>query len=221
MTTLYLIRHGITADNIRGVFQGNLNTPLNEQGLAQAACLTQRFAEVPLDLVMTSPLERAVQTAKAVKGHKKIPFLIHKGLIELHGGQLEGQTTGYMHEHFPEVMYNFEHHPARFDPPDGESCRHAYDRMVKTIRKIVARNKGRRIACVSHGMAIQAFLSYASGEPFEDMQFRILPNTAVCKFNFDSRGQLSTEYLSDDSHLPEELKIRFTTHSADEELSGK
>ena len=59
MTTLYLIRHGTTDSNLAGVFQGKLDTSLNERGMEQARLLAQRFAGVHLDRVYVSALQRA------------------------------------------------------------------------------------------------------------------------------------------------------------------
>ena len=81
-----------------------------------------------------------------------------------------------------------------------------YDRVTSALTRIVAENAGKTIACISHGFAIQTFLWYAKGLPFEEMEQQILRNTAVCKFIFDSDNHLEIAYINDDRHLSEDLK---------------
>ncbi|MDO4288935.1 MAG: histidine phosphatase family protein [Eubacterium sp.] len=206
ITTLYLIRHGTTDNNIDGRFQGSLDAPLNAQGLAQAKCLGERFSDIPIDQIYTSPLIRAVQTADGLRGDKPIALLSMKGLMEIDGGAMEGLTVAENDEKFPGLMDTFRTNPPAFSAPGGETTRQVYDRMVKTIQTIVARHPGKTIACVSHGFAIQTFLCWAHKTPFDAMAQHILNNTGVCQFTFDDAGRCTIGFIGDDSHLPEELK---------------
>ena len=93
MTTVYFIRHGTTDNNVKGVFQGSTNAVLGERGLAQAAALGERFASVPLAAVYSSPLERAMQTARGVCAQLPIQPIPVDGLRQIDGGVLEGRTN--------------------------------------------------------------------------------------------------------------------------------
>ncbi len=206
MTRLYLIRHGTTDNNLDGRFQGSLDAPLNAQGLAQAQCLGERFKNIDLDQIYTSPLQRARQTAEGLRGDKPIALLSLKGLMEIDGGSMEGLTVDENNVRFPGLMDIFRKDPSSFSAPNGESCRQVYDRMVKSIQTIVKRHPGKTIACVSHGFAIQTFLCWAFKTPFHEMTQHILNNTGVCCFTFDAQGNCHIEFTGDDSHLPENLK---------------
>lgn len=205
-TTLYLIRHGTTDNNIDGRFQGSLDAPLNAQGLAQARCLGARFKDIALDQIYTSPLTRARQTAEGLRGNKPIALLSMRGLMEIDGGRMEGLTVAENNEKFPGLIDIFKHNPPAFAAPGGETTRQVYDRMVKTIQTIVARHPGKTIACVSHGFAIQTFLCWAYKTPFNQMTQHILSNTGVCRFTFDAPDQCVIDFVGDDSHLPDDLK---------------
>ena len=63
-TILYLIRHGTTIYNKKGIFQGSMDVPLGKQGLFQADCLAERMKNIPMDAVYSSPLKRAYKTAQ-------------------------------------------------------------------------------------------------------------------------------------------------------------
>lgn len=207
MTTLYLIRHATTDANVQGIFQGSLELPLNDQGRSQVEYLRKRFTQVPLDLVVTSPQGRAYSTALGVKGSKDIPLLKNRGLREVEGGLLEGQGSDILSTTYAEEMRLFREDPPHFQAPEGESCHDVYVRMIRTINKILRRNQGKKLACVSHGYAIQTFLNYAHGRPFAEMRRDVVNNTAVSKFTFDDKGRLTICYIGDDSHLPPELRV--------------
>lgn len=89
MHRLWLVRHGETASNASGQFQGHLDVPLNDRGRAQATALASVLADVPFDLVMTSDLLRAAETATlVVAGRHEIETTI--ALREMHYGILQG-----------------------------------------------------------------------------------------------------------------------------------
>ena len=62
MTTVYLVRHGTTAWNEALRYQGRADNPLDEAGEKQGACLEEYFRDIPIDLGVTSPVQRAVKT---------------------------------------------------------------------------------------------------------------------------------------------------------------
>ena len=126
MTTLYLIRHGTTDSNLAGVFQGKLDTSLNERGMEQARLLAQRFAGVHLDRVYVSALQRARQTAQLLCGQTGAPCTILPALNEIDLGQLEGQSKSGWGQ-FPEAIRQFEKDVAHFQAPGGESTRQVYE----------------------------------------------------------------------------------------------
>lgn len=94
MTTFYLIRHGQTDWNIENKLQGQIDIPLNETGIMQINALADRLAEkhLRIDLIVTSPLIRAVQSARIIAektGYEK-EIVTDPGFIERSFGLLEG-----------------------------------------------------------------------------------------------------------------------------------
>lgn len=206
MTTLYLIRHGTTDANANGIFQGVLDLPLNDLGLKQARALGERFKDIDVDVLYCTPLQRTRQTAEGLRGDKDLPILVEPGIVEVDGGLMEAKKISVIDEAFPGLMETFKTDLPNFQAPGGESTRDVYDRVTSALTRIVAENAGKTIACISHGFAIQTFLWYAKGLPFEEMEQQILRNTAVCKFIFDSDNQLEIAYINDDRHLSQDLK---------------
>lgn len=101
--TLYLARHGETAENAAGLVQGRgLDPDLNDAGRAQAEALARRLAGVPLAAVYTSTQKRAQQTAAPTLAlHPGAPLVVRAGLDEMNWGVHEGRA--YTHGHGDEA----------------------------------------------------------------------------------------------------------------------
>lgn len=117
---LYLVRHGVTDVNQRGVYSGATDHPLNQEGIRQAESLSQALAHIRFDSVITSGLLRTQQTAEYIVNDKQLHQKI-VGLDEIHFGQWEGR-------HYQEIERNDTENYAAWStdwkstaPPDGES----------------------------------------------------------------------------------------------------
>ncbi len=207
MTEIYLIRHGVTDNNINGVFQGLTDAELNEQGLKQAECLGERFRNVAVDKIYSSPLKRAVQTAQGANLHKQLPIIPCKGVIEVNGGDMEGKTMEENMRLYADVIDNMRNAPSKFKAPNGESMLEVYDRVSKAMTELARENDGKTIVVVSHGCAIRTFMHYVTGKPADQMGKGSVQNASLSKFLYDSEKDVfSAVYCDDISHIPEELK---------------
>lgn len=209
MVTIYLIRHGTTESNAKGIFQGQLDIPLNERGRAQADCLARRFENVPLDAVYSSPLSRAYETAEYVgRSHGLTPVAVPE-LSEINGGLMQGKDGDTNRRLYPEQIYYMSYEPAKFCAPGGETSRQLYDRMIRAVGSIAAENQGKNVAVVTHGFAIQMFMSYVEGDAFEDTAYRIVGNASVTTVTYDDALNVRLERFNDESHIPENLRFEF------------
>lgn len=165
MTTVLLVRHGLTA--LTGpVLAGH--TPgvhLDERGRAQAATLAERLRPVPLAAIVSSPLERCVQTAGAVAATRDGPApQLDERLVEVRYGDWTGRP---LRELAREPLWKVvQQHPsaAVFPGPDGESLAATQTRAVAAVREWNARLGPDAVwmAC-SHGDVIKALLADALG----------------------------------------------------------
>jgi probable phosphoglycerate mutase len=152
-TTILLARHGETEWNREGRFQGHANPPLNEAGRAQARELAEQLAPVAIDVVYSSDLERARETAEIVAARKRLPLTVDVGLREIDVGSWSGLTRAEIEERFPGA----EHH-------DGETREEHSARVVSTVERIARAHRGERILIVSHGGSLRALRHHAVGE---------------------------------------------------------
>lgn len=86
---IYIIRHGETDWNAEGRYAGRMDIPLNKKGIEQARKLKEKFKNIKIDIVITSPLIRAIQTADEIVNNEKI---IDYRIIERFNGELEGKV---------------------------------------------------------------------------------------------------------------------------------
>src|SRR3954454_19547295 len=136
MATVILVRHGRTTANTSGVLAGrSAGVRLDEVGVAQAASAGERLASLPLAAVVTSPLERCRQTAKAILDRQQgqPTSSREKGLVEVDYGQWTGaELKSLAKEPLWGVVQN---QPAAATFPDGESLAAMSARAVTAVRR--------------------------------------------------------------------------------------
>ena len=210
-TTLYLVRHGTTAWNQSLRYQGRADNPLDEAGKRQGALLENYFADIDIDLGITSPLQRAKKTLEYMLASQKhpVPVLVEPMLTEFDFGEADGLTKDEICEKYPDFyrMYVLNEDRGHSEAPDGETMVQLYDRMRETILRIAREHQGKTIVLASHGTAIQAFLNFASGIPVEQSKRFLLYNVSVSCVEIDEDGTPHVLYIGDRSHVPEELQF--------------
>jgi broad specificity phosphatase PhoE len=153
VTYLLLARHGETDWNRDGIWQGHGDPPLNDLGRQQAAALAERMREVEIDVLYSSDLRRALETAEILAAAKGLPVTPDPALREMDVGSWTGLTFAQIEDRFP----GMEHH-------DGESREAFSTRVISTFHRIASRNHGRALV-VTHGGVVRALQRHMYGEP--------------------------------------------------------
>ena len=134
---IYLVRHGETEWNRIRRFQGRSNLPLNQEGKKQAKALALALKNKPLMAIYTSPLIRALQTARQIKDfHPSAPILEEKGFIEMDLGEFDGMKVQDWAEQYPDTRKAWNENPASVKMPGGESLEEVQNRAKKTLERI-------------------------------------------------------------------------------------
>ena len=213
VTTVYLVRHGTTDWNKALRYQGRADNPLDEEGERQGACLEDYFREIPIDLGVTSPLQRAKKTLMyclKAQDHE-VPVLVEPDVIEIDFGEMDGLTGEEVRERYPEFyrMYVLDEDRGHSQAPGGESLVQVYNRMRDAVLRIAKTHKGETIVIASHGTAIQTFLNYAYGIPAAEMKRFLLYNVSVSCIEISEDGRAEVKYIGDKHHVPEELQFSY------------
>lgn len=202
MTTVYIVRHCEAEGNVQGIFQGSTDFDVSEKGIKQLDKLAERFKNIPLDVVYSSPLKRAYRTAEAGVRYNKLPIICDNGLAEINGGKMEGKPWVRLDELFPNEYSSWNSNFADFWPPDGESVREVYERISKAFMNIVNENRNRKIGIFSHGCAIRILMCYIKGIPIERIDEVLwCDNTAINCIIITENGKMTIEYENDYTHI--------------------
>jgi probable phosphomutase (TIGR03848 family) len=172
VTLVLLVRHGLTAATGSVLSGWTSGISLDDRGTAQAQALGTRLAPVPLDAIVTSPLERCAQTADAIAaGRPQVPVHHDERVGECKYGDWTGKPLKRLAK---EPLWRVvQQHPsgARFPGPDGESMLDMQHRAVGAVRDWNARLG--RDACYlvcSHGDVIKAIVADALGLHLDQCQ---------------------------------------------------
>lgn len=162
-TTLYLIRHGETEMNVRNIFRGRTDIPLNDNGRAQARQLAAALAAVELRAVYSSPMNRAVETARPLAEARGLPVQPMEEFHNICLGEWEGQAKGDIQARTPELWRRWVYAPETLAIPGGESLVGLLARAGNGLLKLTERHAGEAVAVVSHRSVVKAALAAAAG----------------------------------------------------------
>ena len=161
MTELLLVRHGETDWNRDRRFQGHADPPLNETGREQARALAAELAGEGIELVYTSDLIRARETAEIVAALIGVSVHPVRELREIDVGEWEGLTWPEIEERYPEGARSWRERGYGWD--SGETYDQLGERVVAALRRIAADHPEQRLLVVGHGGTIRATRAFIEG----------------------------------------------------------
>lgn len=169
---VYLIRHGETDLNRQKRLQGQTDIPLNEYGRHLAEITGQALAEVRFDSVFSSPLNRAVETAKMIVGNRNCGFYTDSRIQEISFGEYEGLCYGAEGFNIPDPDFlHFFNAPEWYaTPPKGENFKDIITRTGAFWRELTdsPEYEDKTILVSTHGCALKALLANICGTEIRD-----------------------------------------------------
>jgi len=208
MTKVYFIRHARTEANAAFLTNGQGEMIPNAEGMKQIELLGERFKNIEVDAVYSSPLYRAMLTATAVSRPKGLKIIKAPDFLEMDFGLWESNFTMEMERKYKPERDAFRTHARDFRIPGGESFQEVIDRMVGGMLRLAKENDGKTIAIVSHGFAIGCMM-----EAIFEKDLPHQENTAVSLFEVEGEN-IKPVFVGDASHLdsvfpPEQRKNQF------------
>ncbi|MGF6938610.1 putative phosphoglycerate mutase [Paraburkholderia sp. UCT70] len=204
-TQILFIRHGETDWNRIKRIQGHIDIPLATTGVAQARRLAQRLADdakqgARLDAIYSSDLQRAQQTAQPIGEALGLPLQSRQNLRERSYGAFQGHDSDEIALRFPDEYAQWQTRDPGFAPPEGESHRVFYHRIVHAIEPLVAAHPGGRIACVTHGGVLDCVRRFATGMRLDAPRDYPLLNTSLNVVDYGD-GRATIVSWADVAHL--------------------
>lgn len=154
---IFLFRHGQTDWNIEGRIQGHIDVPLNETGRVQAETLAATMKAHNLDIIISSDLSRAHETAMIIGVHCDIPIHTHPALREINAGQTQGKLKkecATLWSYFANIDPRYDH----VGFPQGETKKEAAERIISWLKEYCATTPHTRIGISSHGFILKLLL---------------------------------------------------------------
>lgn len=176
MTEIWLVRHGQTDWNLKGIYQGQSDIPLNETGVNQAMQLARSLADKGFKAIYSSDLSRARQTAEIIAREIGIPVSVDKRLREINQGEWEGKTIEYVQETYKP---DFSRNPKYITTPrarGAESLAQVITRMVEAANEYQALHTDERILFSTHGLSAAALYCLVQGIALVDVVHYIPDN---------------------------------------------
>ena len=164
-TTLYLSRHGQTVWHKENRYAGTSDIDLTPVGHQQAGSLADWAGRHRPDVLYSSPVRRARETAAPVAVALGLAPIIEDELAEVHFGIAEGRTIGEMRSTAPDVVAQFDADPVAGHFPDAEPPTVAAARGAAALHRIAGRHPGQRVLIVAHNTLIRLTLCQLLGIP--------------------------------------------------------
>ena len=180
-TRLCLVRHGETAWNAERRLQGHTDIPLNAKGEVQARQMAQALkdAEIAFDVLYTSDLQRAVDTANAIVQLFGMEAKVESALRERHFGALQGLSTSEAPLLRPYIWQAHISRDLDHELEGGESIQQFASRVQNALNQIQAQHSGKTILIVSHGGTLDMMYRIASKQSFSAERAVSVPNASL------------------------------------------
>jgi probable phosphoglycerate mutase len=190
-TVVLTVRHGLTELNRDRRVGGRIDVPLVDEGRDQAREAGTRFVGTRIDVVVSSPLIRAIETAELVTGWARERIEIDDGCTERSFGAMEGIDPRDVPERFPHVHYlRIEHVGYSLNPPGGESFDALHERAHRFVAGLLDRHRGTWVAVFSHQNFLQQLHGVFRGQdPYHALEADIL-NCELNAFALDAADTL-------------------------------
>jgi probable phosphoglycerate mutase len=195
-----LVRHGETALSGERRFSGRGDPPLTERGERQARAVAERVKGDGVDVVVTSPLQRAHRTAEAIAAAVGADLVVNDDIIETEFGEWEGMTFAEIRERWPDQLQAWSRSPD-VAPPGGESFAATFARVGRARDALLSSYAGATVAVVSHVTPIKTLLRDALAAPVDALYRIHLDPASLSVTDWWAGGHAVVRLVNDTSHL--------------------
>jgi broad specificity phosphatase PhoE len=204
-TTLLLVRHAETDDNVNMRLSGWTDTDLSPHGENQIELLADHFnrAHGHVEALYASPLIRARRTAEAIGGLTGHTPLLLDDLREMYFGELDGRPFEELREAYAHLLDADENSALEdFVWPSGESRSGFTARVLRVINYIAQHHAGKAVGIITHGGVIATLMTILHGESAANWRKWVVPNASLTEIVWDPIGHTGAVLRHGDaSHL--------------------
>ena len=189
VTEFVFVRHGETDANRAGVLQGNIDCPLNENGIRQAQAVAEYLKDLHFDAAYSSSLFRAAKTAEILIacGHDATPLFLDDRLREWHCGEIDGLKWDDINDRFRHEARSFCFEQIETQMPGGESGFEFQRRVEELLIEAREKYAGKRILLVAHGGVLQRIFRCVAGVILPGNMIPLAGNASVSSFIYNHK----------------------------------
>lgn len=149
MTQIIVARHGETEWNVSEIFRGRRDIGLNKTGIKQAELLGGYLIDLRIEAIYSSPLKRALDTARSVAKHHGLDINLAPGLMDFNFGVWEGLTHQEVRDKHRGLYERWLREPHLVKIPEGESLDEVRERAKSVVDRVVPKHSG-TVVLISH-----------------------------------------------------------------------
>lgn len=193
---LFIVRHGQTEENDKGIIQGHLPGKLSEKGKEQAKKVGERLQSESFQYIYSSDLTRSADTAaEIIKYHSGVPVKYLEILRERNLGEYQGKTK-------EQIGWNSYNHKGFLEPEEGETVNMLFKRGEKILNLLTSAHPRDSVIIVTHGGIAKAMIAIMEKLGVEG--YKTLPtmeNTSVSIYESQKEGFYSRLLFNSFEHL--------------------
>ena len=204
MATYYLVRHGTTAWVDEDRLHGITDVPLNDNGIRQAQNAAEALRGVKARYLISSPLQRALQTAQAIEKTTGLTATPIQGLTEINFGWMEGKKIpdDLKKNHAP-IIYMVNHRWLDFIRTiSGDSRKKFRERAEGTFEEIRQQYGNENAIVVAHSGILDVILTRYFGDPNQGNYYALYPGS-ITEIEINESGTARLVRFNDHAHLKE------------------
>ena len=193
-TEITIIRHGETMWNVQKRIQGQRNSKLSENGITQAELVAKALVKREFDVLVSSDLGRAIETAKIINKQLLLPHEYNANLRERSFGIFEGKNFAEIEEKYPEEFLRYKERNPEFVVPGGESIEQMYKRITSEIESVARKFKDQKVLIVSHGLVLEMMMYRTFNLKLDEPRAFSINNSSISSFYIDENNWFLKEW---------------------------
>ena len=201
MALFYFLRHGETEWNAGGRWCGRTDVPLSDVGRRQAESLARRMKTISVEALYSSPLVRALETARMVGQAIGLEPWVDQRLVELNYGAWEGRPFEEVKRTMPAVYQAWDADPAHVAPPEGETGLQLIERVTPFLAELAQKYQHGNVVVVCHRTVCRLLACHIMGVPLSEYRHRVAMENGALNIFETREGKWHVVNLNDTSHL--------------------
>jgi broad specificity phosphatase PhoE len=195
MSTIYLVRHGITTANKEDRFAGRTGEELHAEGIKQIGQVGEKLRSENITAIYCGPAKRTMQSAEILGSLLNIPVSVLAELDEINIPHWDGLTKDEIRKQFGAQYPTWLSAPQDFDLAGCETLAQVQSRAVGTVNQLLASAREQKILLVSHLIVLRCLVLFFKGLAINDFRAIKIDNGSILQISENENGQVSVRYL--------------------------